>query len=469
VPFALTRVPQVYTQLQAWWCRSCPGLGAPRWGWPQPVFLPHWAFELDVRIPSQGITRTGFVGPSTVLYSGAGYPRSMTEVVKCDLHAAQPFRGGMLQLDEGVQVDVEPFELFESTAWALVRANVLAHEAALAPAERGGGGGGAPFGHDAVFSNVRSHRVLLPAWVVHYPYLMERFRVFVNGATGDAAGVQQFSPLAALTRLGSLDASGLAANVDAVARALRAAQRVLPPQTVVALLNGALLLARPLLKVLLWPPLLVASAATLGVFALSRATHGHRQQRAELAAWEEQRAAERRLQATMTDEWRFKPQGEAAWERAAERAREEEASARARAARARQQQPQQQQQQQQQQQWSSSTAPPRTAAPRAEPSARAGSGGAQQQPRKPLPPPVDAADCYAVLGIAYPSASEEDVKAAFRRELMRYHPDHQDGDGGFDAQACSDRTRAIIAAYATLRDKHRRAAYDASYRPGRRR
>lgn len=88
VPFALTRVPQVYTQLQAWWGRSCPGLGAPRWGWPKPVFLPHWAFELDVRIPSQGITRTGFVCPSTVLYSGAGYPRSITEVIKCDLHTA---------------------------------------------------------------------------------------------------------------------------------------------------------------------------------------------------------------------------------------------------------------------------------------------------------------------------------------------------------------------------------------------
>lgn len=240
----------------------------------------------------------------------------------------------MLQLDEGVQVDVEPFELFESTAWALVRASVLAHEAALAPAERGGSDGGAPFGYDAVFSNVRSHRVLLPAWVVQYPHLLERFRVFVNGATGDAAGVQQFSPLVALTRLGSLDASGLAANVDAVARALRAAQRVLPPQMVVALLNGALALARPLFKVLLWPPLLVASAATLGVFALSSAMR-HRQQRAELAAWEEQRAVERRLQATMTDEWRFKPQGEAAWERArSARARRRRRRARTRRARA---------------------------------------------------------------------------------------------------------------------------------------
>ena len=463
VPFALTRAPQVFSELQAWWARSCPGLAPPKWGWPKPVFLPHWIFELDVKIPAHGIVRTGFVGPSTVLYSGASYPRSMVDVLKCDLRTAQPFRGAMLQLGDGAMADVEPFELFESTAWTLVRASFLAREASLlAPTQRGDAGG-APFGHDAFFSNVRSHRVLLPAWVVTYPYLFETFRVYVNAHSGEVAGVQQYSPLASLARLTrTLDARDLSDKANSFVRVL---EKALTPKQLLALLNGGLLLARPLLKVLLWPPLLVASAATLGAFALSRATRSHRQQAAELAAWEEQRAHERRLQATMSDEWRFKPQGESAWERDAARRREEEASERARQARVREQQQQQPQQQQQQ----SAKAQPR-AAPKAEPSsARAGGGAAQQQQRRrPLPPPVDAADFYAVLGLQ-PHASEDDVKAAFRRELMRYHPDHQGEDDGFDAQGCSDRTRAIIAAYSTLRDEHRRRKYDASYRPSRRR
>ena len=47
---------------------------------------------------------------------------------------------------------------------------------------------------------------------------------------------------------------------------------------------------------------------------------------------------------------------------------------------------------------------------------------------------------------------------------MRFHPDHQLGDGDMDADACSQRTRAILAAYGTLRDAGKRRVYDASYR-----
>lgn len=74
-------------------------------------------------------------------------------------------------------------------------------------------------------------------------------------------------------------------------------------------------------------------------------------------------------------------------------------------------------------------------------------------------------DYYALLGLseANTAASTEDIQKAFRRELMRYHPDHQQGPDGYDAAACSDRTRQIIEAYGVLRDKNKRSAYNVSW------
>lgn len=79
---------------------------------------------------------------------------------------------------------------------------------------------------------------------------------------------------------------------------------------------------------------------------------------------------------------------------------------------------------------------------------------------------VKEEDVYAVLGLSSTAATAEEVQAAFRRQLHKYHPDHA-AAMGLDVRACGERTAAILAAYAVLRDKSKRAEYDAGlYRGG---
>lgn len=63
-------------------------------------------------------------------------------------------------------------------------------------------------------------------------------------------------------------------------------------------------------------------------------------------------------------------------------------------------------------------------------------------------------DYYEILGVAK-NASEADLKKAFRRLAMKYHPDRNPGDK--DAE---DRFKEAKEAYEVLTDPQRRAAYD---------
>lgn len=63
-------------------------------------------------------------------------------------------------------------------------------------------------------------------------------------------------------------------------------------------------------------------------------------------------------------------------------------------------------------------------------------------------------DYYYFLGISQ-DASEEDVKKAYRKLSLKYHPDKNDNDDFF-----ADRFREIQEAYETLSDPPRRRAYD---------
>jgi len=67
----------------------------------------------------------------------------------------------------------------------------------------------------------------------------------------------------------------------------------------------------------------------------------------------------------------------------------------------------------------------------------------------------------AVLGVAR-SASDEDIKKAYRKLARKYHPDVSK-----EANA-KERFQEVSEAYETLRDKEKRAAYDSlgSHRPG---
>lgn len=53
------------------------------------------------------------------------------------------------------------------------------------------------------------------------------------------------------------------------------------------------------------------------------------------------------------------------------------------------------------------------------------------------------------------SASQEDIKKAFRKQAMRYHPDRNPGD-----KEAEQKFKAINEAYEVLKDEQKRAAYD---------
>src|SRR5262245_14854916 len=63
-------------------------------------------------------------------------------------------------------------------------------------------------------------------------------------------------------------------------------------------------------------------------------------------------------------------------------------------------------------------------------------------------------DYYEVLGVER-SASDEDLKKAYRKLALRYHPDKNPGD-----KAAEERFKEISEAYQVLCDAERRAAYD---------
>lgn len=77
------------------------------------------------------------------------------------------------------------------------------------------------------------------------------------------------------------------------------------------------------------------------------------------------------------------------------------------------------------------------------------------KPKAPsTPPPRVNVDLYAVLGIS-PSASQDDIKRAFRDLAMKFHPDRNPND-----PVAEKKYAEISAAYAILGDETQRAAYD---------
>src|SRR6476659_5026666 len=64
------------------------------------------------------------------------------------------------------------------------------------------------------------------------------------------------------------------------------------------------------------------------------------------------------------------------------------------------------------------------------------------------------ADFYATLGIPR-DASDDDIKKAYRRLAMRYHPDKNNG-----AKEAEEKFKDVTEAYDVLRDPQKRAAYD---------
>ena len=64
------------------------------------------------------------------------------------------------------------------------------------------------------------------------------------------------------------------------------------------------------------------------------------------------------------------------------------------------------------------------------------------------------ADYYSVLGVAN-SASDDDIKKAYRKLAMQWHPDRNNG-----SREAEEKFKEITEAYDVLRDPNKRAAYD---------
>ncbi|MFZ2990683.1 molecular chaperone DnaJ [Ideonella sp.] len=65
-------------------------------------------------------------------------------------------------------------------------------------------------------------------------------------------------------------------------------------------------------------------------------------------------------------------------------------------------------------------------------------------------------DFYEILGVAK-EASEEEIKKAYRKLAMKYHPDRNQGEGGKEAE---EKFKEAKEAYEMLSDAQKRAAYD---------
>ena len=74
---------------------------------------------------------------------------------------------------------------------------------------------------------------------------------------------------------------------------------------------------------------------------------------------------------------------------------------------------------------------------------------------------VSDRDCYKILGVPR-SATDDEIKTAYRRLAMRLHPDRNDGD----SQA-EDKFKRVKNAYETLSNRSARARHDAGGEPRR--
>ena len=81
--------------------------------------------------------------------------------------------------------------------------------------------------------------------------------------------------------------------------------------------------------------------------------------------------------------------------------------------------------------------------------------GDRQPPQRRPPPSSKRKTLYDVLGVAV-NAPRADIKAAYHALALRLHPDK------CASPTANERFKAVQEAYATLGDRSRRAAYDAS-------
>ena len=72
---------------------------------------------------------------------------------------------------------------------------------------------------------------------------------------------------------------------------------------------------------------------------------------------------------------------------------------------------------------------------------------------------ADKRDYYDVLGVSK-NATQDELKKAYRKLSMAYHPDRQIGKSDAEKKAAEEKFKAVGEAYSVLSDKDKRAQYD---------
>ena len=70
-----------------------------------------------------------------------------------------------------------------------------------------------------------------------------------------------------------------------------------------------------------------------------------------------------------------------------------------------------------------------------------------------------AKDYYSILGVDK-NASEDEIKKAFRKLSLKWHPDKHVNDSEADKKAAEEKFKDIAEAYGVLSDKEKREKYD---------
>ena len=68
-------------------------------------------------------------------------------------------------------------------------------------------------------------------------------------------------------------------------------------------------------------------------------------------------------------------------------------------------------------------------------------------------------DYYEVLGVSK-NASDDELKKAYRKVAMKYHPDRQTDKSDAEKKEAEERFKEAAEAYSVLSDKDKRARYD---------
>ncbi len=86
--------------------------------------------------------------------------------------------------------------------------------------------------------------------------------------------------------------------------------------------------------------------------------------------------------------------------------------------------------------------------------------GYDREPPRTRPQSADPKGYYRLLELSGKegTATEEEVKTAFRRLAMKYHPDMQKTEQ--DKKKNSEIFKRVVTAYQVLRDKTKRSNYD---------